>query len=103
MQVNLTGGGEQFLLEQAQSGSHAPIMWVCMNAVTFRFFRYLRLFGLPGGSFISWLLVDYWQIVGLLGVEYGVIERRMSADFSIAVHCIFLSHHGFPGAICQSS
>ena len=24
-------------------------------------------------------------------------------DFSIVIHRLFLSHHGFPGAICQSS
>ena len=77
MQVNLTGGGEQFLLEQAQSGSHAPIMWVtAMMLLHFGFSVICVSSGLPGGSFIPTLVTGglLGQIVGLLGVEYGVIE-----------------------------
>ena len=77
MQVNLTGGGEQFLLEQAQSGSHAQIMWVtAMMLLHFGFSVICVSSGLPGGSFIPTLVTGglLGQIVGLLGVEYGVIE-----------------------------
>ena len=77
MQVNLTGGGEQFLLEQAQSGSHAQIMWVtAMMLLHFGFSVICVSSGLPGGSFIPTLVTGglLGQIVGLLGVEYGVLE-----------------------------
>ena len=77
MQVNLTGGGEQFLLEQAQSGSPAQIMWVtAMMLLHFGFSVICVSSGLPGGSFIPTLVTGglLGQIVGLLGVEYGVIE-----------------------------
>ena len=67
MQVNLTGGGEQFLLEQAQSGSHAPIMWVtAMMLLHFGFSVICVSSGLPGGSFIPTLVTG-----GLLGQIVG--------------------------------
>lgn len=69
MQVNLTGGGEQFLLEQAQSGSHAPIMWVtAMMLLHFGFSVICVSSGLPGWEFYSytghrWITgADCWSV-----------------------------------------
>ena len=48
MQVNLTGGGEQFLLQQAQNGS-TEIMWVlAVMLLHFGVFGVLRVFRLAG-------------------------------------------------------
>lgn len=81
MQVNLTGGGEQFLLEQAQSGSHAPIMWVTAMM--------LLHFGFPlsafhpvcrvGVLFLHWSPVDYWgRLLVCWEWNMGLLSRRMS-------------------------
>ena len=48
MQVNLTGGGEQFLLQQAQNGSYGNNVGACRHAVAFRVFGVLRVFRLAG-------------------------------------------------------
>lgn len=56
MQVNLTGGGEQFLLAQAQNGS-TQIMWVtAVMLLHFVFSVFSVSSGLPGGSFIPTLV-----------------------------------------------
>lgn len=62
MQVNLTGGGEQFLLQQAQNGS-TEIMWVlAVMLLHFGFSVCSVSSGLPGGNFIPTLVTG-----GLLG------------------------------------
>mgnify|MGYP002615376197 CR=1 FL=1 len=78
MQVNLTGGGEQFLLAQAQNGS-TQIMWVtAVMLLHFVFSVFSVSSGLPGGSFIPTLVTGglLGQIVGLVGVRYGVIGQE---------------------------
>lgn len=78
MQVNLTGGGEQFLLAQAQNGS-TRIMWVtAVMLLHFVFSVFSVSSGLPGGSFIPTLVTGglLGQIVGLVGVRYGVIGQE---------------------------
>lgn len=78
MQVNLTGGGEQFLLAQAQNGS-TDIMWVtAIMLLHFGFSVFSVSSGLPGGSFIPTLVTGglLGQIVGLIGVRYGIIGQE---------------------------
>ena len=78
MQVNLTGGGEQFLLAKAQNGS-PHIMWVtAVMLLHFVFSVFSVSSGLPGGSFIPTLVTGglLGQIVGLVGVRYGVIGQE---------------------------
>lgn len=78
MQVNLTGGGEQFLLSQAQNGS-TEIMWVTAIMLLHFGFSVISISsGLPGGSFIPTLVTGglLGQIVGLMGVHYGIIEQE---------------------------
>ena len=78
MQVNLTGGGEQFLLAQAQNGG-TQIMWVtAVMLLHFVFSVFSVSSGLPGGSFIPTLVTGglLGQIVGLVGVRYGVIGQE---------------------------
>ena len=75
MQVNLTGGGEQFLLEQAQSGS-TDIMWVlAVMLLHFGFSVCSVSSGLPGGNFIPTLVTGglLGQLTGLIAVKYGII------------------------------
>lgn len=61
MQVNLTGGGEQFLLAQAQNGS-TQIMWV--TAVMLLHFVFQFSLSLPdcraAVSFRRWLREGCW-------------------------------------------
>lgn len=76
MQVNLTGGGEQFLLQQAQFGHGSPVVWVtAMMLLHFGFTVISVSSGLPGGNFIPTLVTGglLGQIVGLLGVQQGII------------------------------
>ena len=78
LQVNLTGGGEQFLLAQAQNGS-TQIMWVtAVMLLHFVFSVFSVSSGLPGGSFIPTLVTGglLGQIVGLVGVRYGIIGQE---------------------------
>ena len=78
MQVNLTGGGEQFLLAQAQNGS-TQSMWVtAVMLLHFVFSVFSVSSGLPGGSFIPTLVTGglLGQIVGLVGVRYGIIGQE---------------------------
>lgn len=79
MQVNLTGGGENFLLQQAQFGAHSQIMWiVAMMLLHFGFTVISVSSGLPGGNFIPTLVTGglLGQIVGFLGVKYGIIASE---------------------------
>lgn len=76
IQVNLTGGGEQFLLQQAQNGS-TEIMWVlAVMLLHFGFSVCSVSSGLPGGNFIPTLVTGglLGQLVGLVAVKYGIIE-----------------------------
>lgn len=76
MQVNLTGGGEQFLLQQAHNGS-TEIMWVlAVMLLHFGFSVCSVSSGLPGGNFIPTLVTGglLGQLVGLVAVKYGIIE-----------------------------
>ena len=77
MQVNLTGGGEQFLLQQAQNGS-TEIMWVlAVMLLHFGFSVCSVSSGLPGGR-----LPFSGVTGGLLGQsrtrrgKYGIIEPQ---------------------------
>lgn len=74
-EVNLTGGGEQFLLAQAMDGSK-QIIWVSAMMILHLMFSVFSFSsGLPGGSFIPTLVTGglFGQIFGLLLVRYGVI------------------------------
>ena len=74
-EVNLTGGGEQFLVEQAQHGN-TQIAWLTgMMLLHFVFTAFSISSGLPGGSFIPTLVTGglFGQIVGLLLVQKGYI------------------------------
>lgn len=78
MQVNLTGGGEQFLLSQAQNGS-TDILWVTAIMILHFGFSVISISsGLPGGNFIPTLVTGglLGQIVGLIGVHYGIIGQE---------------------------
>lgn len=77
-QVNLTGGGEHFLLSQAQNGS-TEIVWVTAIMLLHFGFSVISISsGLPGGSFIPTLVTGglLGQIVGLICVRYGIIEQE---------------------------
>ena len=78
MQVNLTGGGEQFLLGQARGGS-TDVAWVAaVMLLHFGFSVFSESSGLPGGNFIPTLVTGglLGQVVGLLGVRYGIIQHE---------------------------
>ena len=78
MQVNLTGGGEQFLLAQAQHGS-TDIMWVvAIMLLHFGFSVFSESSGLPGGNFIPTLVTGglMGQVIGLIAVKYGIIQHE---------------------------
>lgn len=93
MQVDLTGGGEQFLLQQAQSGAHSQIMWVAAMLILHFGFTVISVSsGLPGGNFIPILVTGglLGQIVGLLGVKYGIIEPRHVSYVMLVAMSAFL-------------
>lgn len=74
-EVNLTGGGEQFLLGQALHGS-TQIWWVVAMMFVHLFFTIFSVSsGLPGGSFIPTLVTGglFGQVVGLVLAQQGVI------------------------------
>ena len=78
LQVNLTGGGEQFLLEQVTDGSR-QVMWVlAMMMVHFVFTALSISSGLPGGNFIPTLVTGglFGQIVALILVQRGFIAQE---------------------------
>lgn len=77
-EVNLTGGGEQFLLGQAMHGS-TQIGWLtAMLLLHFVFTAFSISSGLPGGSFIPTLVTGglFGQIVGLILVQRGWIGHE---------------------------
>ena len=74
-EVNLTGGGEQFLLAQAMHPD-THILWIVgMMLLHFVFSTFSFSSGLPGGSFIPTLVTGglLGQIVALILVQQGVI------------------------------
>lgn len=78
LQVNLTGGGEQFLLEQVTDGSR-QVMWVlAMMMIHFVFTALSISSGLPGGNFIPTLVTGglFGQIVALILVQRGFIAQE---------------------------
>lgn len=75
VEVDLTGGGEQFLLTQAISGSNQVYWLTAMMLVHFVFSAYSFASGLPGGSFIPTLVTGglFGRIIALILVQEGVI------------------------------
>lgn len=77
-EVNLTGGGEPYLLGQAINPS-TQIGWlVGMMLLHFGFSAFSFASGLPGGNFIPTLVTGglIGQIVALVLVDYGVIGHE---------------------------
>lgn len=77
-EVNLTGGGEQFLLSQAMQPD-TQILWiVCMMLLHFVFSIFSFSSGLPGGSFIPTLVTGglIGQIIALILVRQGLIAHE---------------------------
>lgn len=77
-EVNLTGGGEQFLLGQAIHAS-TQIWWVvAMMMLHFVFTALSISSGLPGGSFIPTLVTGglFGQVVALILVQKGFIAQE---------------------------
>lgn len=77
-EVDLTGGGEPFLLGQAMHGS-TQVGWVTgMLLLHFVFTAFSISSGLPGGSFIPTLVTGglFGQIVGLILVQKGWISSE---------------------------
>lgn len=73
--TDLTGGGEQFLMEQALGGEQS-ILWITgMMLLHVVFTVYSFSSGLPGGSFIPTLVTGglLGKICALLLVQHGVI------------------------------
>lgn len=79
VQVNLTGGGEQFLLEQASGNGSIQIMWVvAMMMLHFVFTALSVSSGLPGGNFIPTLVTGglFGQVIALILVQRGFIAQE---------------------------
>lgn len=73
--VDLTGGGEQFLMMQAMGGS-SDLAWVStMMLLHFLFTVFSFASGLPGGSFIPTLVTGglFGKVFALILIRYGVI------------------------------
>lgn len=77
-EIDLTGGGEQFLIMQATDG-YKPLLWIAalmllhMVFTTFSFSS-----GLPGGNFIPTLVTGglLGQIIAVLLVKQGIIASE---------------------------
>ena len=77
-EIDLTGGGEQFLIMQAMHGYH-PVLWIAAMMLIHLIFTSLSFSsGLPGGNFIPTLVTGglFGQIIALLLVKYGFIETE---------------------------
>lgn len=74
-EVDLTGGGEQFLLSQAVFGSNQVYWLTGMMLLHFVFSAYSFASGLPGGSFIPTLVTGglFGRIIALILIQHGVI------------------------------
>lgn len=74
--VDLTGGGEQFLIAQALEG-YKPVVWVAaMMLIHLVFTSFSFSAGLPGGNFIPTLVTGglFGQVVALVLIRHGMIE-----------------------------
>ncbi|WP_099463053.1 ClC family H(+)/Cl(-) exchange transporter [Parabacteroides provencensis] len=77
LEVDLTGGGEHFLIMQAMDG-YKPILWItAMMLIHLVFSTFSFSSGLPGGNFIPTLVTGglFGQIIALLLVKYGYIAE----------------------------
>ncbi|RHJ95151.1 ClC family H(+)/Cl(-) exchange transporter [Parabacteroides bouchesdurhonensis] len=77
-EINLTGGGEQFLIAQAMD-SYKPVLWVtAMMMIHLVFTAFSFSSGLPGGNFIPTLVTGglFGQVVALLLVSHGFIGQE---------------------------
>lgn len=92
VEVNLTGGGEEFLLGQALQ-PHVPVMWLVEMMMLHFVFSVLSLSsGLPGGSFVTTLVMGglIGQVVGLILVRCGVIGYENVSYFMLIGMSAFL-------------
>lgn len=77
-QIDLTGGGEQFLIAQAMNG-YQPLLWItAMMLVHIVFTSFSFASGLPGGNFIPTLVTGglFGQVIALLLVQHGYIAAE---------------------------
>lgn len=77
-EVNLTGGGEQFLIAQALNG-YQPVLWIiAMMLLHMVFTSFSFSSGLPGGNFIPTLVTGglLGQIIALILVKHGIIAAE---------------------------
>lgn len=76
--IDLTGGGEQFLMKQAMGGDN-DILWIAVMMMLHVIFTvYSFSSGLPGGSFIPTLVTGglLGKICALILVHHGVIAQE---------------------------
>lgn len=76
LEIDLTGGGEQFLISQTID-SYQPVLWITAMMLIHLVFTSLSFSsGLPGGSFIPTLVTGglFGQVIALLLVQHGMIK-----------------------------
>lgn len=76
LEIDLTGGGEQFLITQTMD-SYKPVLWITAMMLIHLVFTSLSFSsGLPGGNFIPTLVTGglFGQIIALLLVQHGMIK-----------------------------
>ena len=91
-EVNLTGGGEQFLLSQSMHPD-THILWITgMMLLHFVFSIFSFSSGLPGGNFIPTLVTGglIGQIVALIMVQYGMIAYENVSYIMLVCMSAFL-------------
>lgn len=74
-EIDLTGGGEQFLISQAMNG-YQPLAWIiAMMLIHIVFTSFSFASGLPGGNFIPTLVTGglFGQVIALVLVQQGYI------------------------------
>lgn len=92
MQVNLTGGGEQFLLEQAQNGS-TEMMWVlAVMLLHFGFSVCSVSSGLPGKLYPHF--GHRWLAGAVCGIDCSEVRHYRTRKRHL---CHVDIHVGFPG------
>lgn len=91
-EVDLTGGGEQFLLRQAVYGSNQLYWLIGMMVLHFFFSAYSFASGLPGGSFIPTLVTGglFGRIIGLILVQQGMIGHESVSYIMLIAMSAFL-------------
>lgn len=91
-EVNLTGGGEQFLLAQAMDASRQIVWLSAMMLIHLMFSVFSFSSGLPGGSFIPTLVTGglFGQIFGLILVHYGIIGYESVSYIMLVSMAAFL-------------